>query len=47
MLVTTAVDWHSMLGMAYTALAIGRPKNAGRIVPISAKPPASWMKCSW
>jgi hypothetical protein len=36
-LVTTLVVRHSMLGIAYTALDIGRVMNGARIVPISAK----------
>jgi hypothetical protein len=40
-LVITDVVRHSMLGMAYTPLDIGRVMNGARMVPMSAKPPQS------
>ena len=40
-LVTTEVVRHSMFGMAYTPLDIGRVMNGAKMVPMSAKPPES------
>ena len=46
-LVTTDVVRHSIFGIAYVPLLIGRVQNGASTAPTSTNAPESWIACSW